>query len=159
MSHCHLHQVWHWVWICHCATMHLGRPIKPKVPIFRCPKMGLQAPESKNGNHFFTPTSSHNGGKKHLVYAFITFGWLTSQFWKFQHFRPFRAVFFEHGPPNPGTFLEGWKLFLGKSIPKDSKRCNHRVDFWFYSPTLLWVYTNISISSPNEWDQHPRGWW
>ena len=34
----------------------------PKVPIFRCPKMGLRAPESKNGDHFFTPTSPQNGG-------------------------------------------------------------------------------------------------
>ena len=25
-------------------------------PIFRCPKMGLRAPESKNGDHFFTAT-------------------------------------------------------------------------------------------------------
>ena len=28
----------------------------PKVPIFRCPKMGLRTAESKNGDHFFTPT-------------------------------------------------------------------------------------------------------
>ena len=34
----------------------------PKVPIFRCPKMGLRAAESKNGDYFFTPTSSQNGG-------------------------------------------------------------------------------------------------
>ena len=34
----------------------------PKVPIFRCPKMGLRAPVSKNGDHFFTPTSPQNGG-------------------------------------------------------------------------------------------------
>ena len=32
-----------------------------KVPTFRCPKMGLRAPESKNGDHFFTPTSPQNG--------------------------------------------------------------------------------------------------
>ena len=31
-------------------------------PIFRCPKMGLWAAESKNGDHFFTPTSPQNGG-------------------------------------------------------------------------------------------------
>ena len=30
--------------------------------IFRCPKMGLRAAESKNGDHFFTPTSPQNGG-------------------------------------------------------------------------------------------------
>ena len=34
----------------------------PKVPIFRCQKMGLRAPESKNGDHFFTPTYPQNGG-------------------------------------------------------------------------------------------------
>ena len=33
-----------------------------KVPTFRCPKMGLRVPESKNGDHFFTPTSPQNGG-------------------------------------------------------------------------------------------------
>ena len=33
-----------------------------KVPIFGCPKMGLQVPESKNWDHFFTPTSPQNGG-------------------------------------------------------------------------------------------------
>ena len=34
----------------------------PKVPILRCPKMGLRAPKSKNGDHFFTPTFPQNGG-------------------------------------------------------------------------------------------------
>ena len=34
----------------------------PKVPIFRCPKMGFGVPESKNWDHFFTPTSPQNGG-------------------------------------------------------------------------------------------------
>ena len=33
-----------------------------KVPIFRCPKIGLRVPESKNWDHFFTPTSPQNGG-------------------------------------------------------------------------------------------------
>ena len=31
-----------------------------KVPIFRCPKMGLWVPESKNWDHFFTATSPQN---------------------------------------------------------------------------------------------------
>ena len=34
----------------------------PKVPIFRCPKMGLRAPERKNGDHFYMATSPKNGG-------------------------------------------------------------------------------------------------
>ena len=34
----------------------------PKVPIFRCPKIGLRVPEAKNGDHLFTPTSPQNGG-------------------------------------------------------------------------------------------------
>ena len=33
-----------------------------KVPIFRCPKMGFRVPESKNRDHFFTPTSPQNSG-------------------------------------------------------------------------------------------------
>ena len=33
----------------------------PKVPAFRCPKMGLWVSESKNGGHFLTPTSPQNG--------------------------------------------------------------------------------------------------
>ena len=30
--------------------------------IFRCPKMGLLAPEPKNRDHFFTRTPPQNGG-------------------------------------------------------------------------------------------------
>ena len=33
----------------------------PKVPVFKCQKMALRAPESKNGDHFLTPTSPQNG--------------------------------------------------------------------------------------------------
>ena len=32
-----------------------------KVPVFKCPKMGLRVPENKNRYHFFTPTSPQNG--------------------------------------------------------------------------------------------------
>ena len=37
-------------------------PKSSKVLMFRCPKMGLWSPDSKNGDHFFTPTSPKNGG-------------------------------------------------------------------------------------------------
>ena len=32
-------------------------------PFGRCPKMGLLAPKSKNGDYFFTPISPQNGGQ------------------------------------------------------------------------------------------------
>ena len=31
-----------------------------KGPIFRCPKMGLRVPESKNGDHFYKPNIPQN---------------------------------------------------------------------------------------------------
>ena len=33
-----------------------------EVPIFKCLKMGLQAPESINGDHFLRQHPPHNGG-------------------------------------------------------------------------------------------------
>ena len=41
--------------------------------VFRCPKMKLQAPESKNGDHFFTTTSPQNDGSS-------IFGWEIRKF-------------------------------------------------------------------------------
>ena len=61
----------------------------PKVPIFRCPKMGLRAPESKNGDHFFTRTPPQNGGlgicfmclpRKVIFGHFIDFEYFGSDF-------------------------------------------------------------------------------
>ena len=37
-------------------------PKSLKVAMFRRPKMRLRAPQTKNGYHFFTPTSPQNGG-------------------------------------------------------------------------------------------------
>ena len=42
----------------------------PKVPLFKCPKMGLWAPESKNVDHFFTPTSPQNDGTQICFVSF-----------------------------------------------------------------------------------------
>merc|ERR1712055_614885 len=57
--------------------------------IFRCPKMGLRAPESKNGDHFFTRTPPQNGGlgicfmclpRKVIFGNFIDFEYFGSDF-------------------------------------------------------------------------------
>ena len=57
--------------------------------IFRCPKMGLRAPESKNGDHFFTRTPPQNGGlgicfmclpRKVIFGHFIDFEYFGSDF-------------------------------------------------------------------------------
>ena len=57
--------------------------------IFRCPKMGLRAPKSKNGDHFFTRTPPQNGGlgicfmcspRKVIFGHFIDFEYFGSDF-------------------------------------------------------------------------------
>ena len=53
------------------------RALLAKVPIFKCQKMGLLAPESKNGDHFFTQTSPKNGGL-HICFVRLS---LLGGFW------------------------------------------------------------------------------
>ena len=62
-----------------------------KVSNFGYKKMGLWAPESKNGDHFFHGNIPPNWWNIHLFYVFITFVWILSQFWSFAHFGQFLA--------------------------------------------------------------------
>ena len=76
------------------GALHSGRKVEQMQPmgtfgIFRCPKMGLRAPESKNGDHFFTRTPPQNGGlgicfmclpRKVIFGHFIDFEYFGSDF-------------------------------------------------------------------------------
>ena len=56
-------------------------PKMPKMSNFGFTKMGLQVPETKDGNHFFTPTSPENGGKDICVVRLPLLGGVLSCFW------------------------------------------------------------------------------
>ena len=72
---------------------HLKTNTYSKSAQFWVPKMGLWAPESKNGDHFFHANIPPNRWNRHLFYVFITFVWILSQFWSFAHFGQFLARF------------------------------------------------------------------
>ena len=55
-------------------------PKMPKMSNFGFTKMGLQVPETKDGNHFFTPTSPENGGKDICVLRLPLLGGVLSCF-------------------------------------------------------------------------------
>ena len=55
------------------TVTHFRGPENAKGVHFQGPKMGLRAPESKNGDHFFKLASPQNGGR-HVFNVFTTSG-------------------------------------------------------------------------------------
>ena len=85
----------------HKHQLHISYNVSAKEPIFRCPKMGLRAPESKNWDHFYKPNIPRNDG--------IAFGFILSicHFWNIVILGCFLAIF---------ILKSTWTLILSTSI-------------------------------------------